>query len=442
MADRPGAFTETPLDVPLDKEVAHLTIRAWKDDPAWAKKTSTFLKRALPGLSTTIGLPYARTSTLVVEETVSRSIEGLAGIYDPSAGTIRIAYTASPGVMLREAAHLWYDGSVFADRWTVEGLASFAASAAAQRLKLEDAVGPGAAPSAQLFPLNAWTPGSGPVEESGAADGYGYAASAELIRLVATRTGADGLRAVVAAAAARPAGDPIDWRGLLDLLQVQAGVDATDLWRTWVVRPEDALLLDARATARFEQAALIREANGWILPAEIDAALDAWRFDEASATISESRSVLQARDDLAVAAAVAGLEPPTNLRTAFEEGDLDAATAEAAVERAIVDQIVAAQAAGAATSSSWLVRVGLLGQDPNAELASARAAFSAGDLSAAQARAIGAREAWVAASDLGGLRLRSILALLLVLALAALLIVTRTRRHPRRARVGYESEIG
>jgi hypothetical protein len=293
-----------------------------------------------------------------------------------------------------------------------------------------------------VFALNAWPADSGRAEGPDTADAYGYAASAELIRLVASRTGADGLRAIVAAAANRQKGDPIDWRGLLDLLQTQAGVDATDLWRTWVVRPEDAALLEARATARFEQAVLVREANGWVLPPGIEAALDAWRFDQAMATIADVRTVLEARDDLAVAAAVAGLETPPNLRATFEAGDLEAATAEASVERAIVDQLVAAQAAGAATSSSWLVRVGLLGQDPNAQLAAARASFSAGDLSAAQARAIGAREAWVAASDLGGLRLRSILALLLVVALAALLMATRKRRHPRRARVGYESEIG
>ena len=299
------------------------------------------------------------------------------------------------------------------------------------------------APASQLFPLNAWAAGPDAADGSGAAEAYGYAASAELIRLVASRTGADGLRAVVAAAVARPAGTlPIDWRGLLDLLETEAGVDATDLWRTWVARPEDAALLDARATGRFEQAALVREANGWVLPAGIEANLDAWRFDDALASMTESRTLLEARDDLAVAAAVAGLEPPPNLRTTFEAGDMEAATAEAQVERAIVDQIVAAEAAGAATSSSWLVRVGLLGQDPIGELAAARAAFSAGDLSAAQARAIGAREAWAAASDLGGLRLRSILALLLVLVLAALLLATRARRHPRRSGVGYESEIG
>ena len=247
---------------------------------------------------------------------------------------------------------------------------------------------------------------------------------------------------MLTAAAARPDGNPIDWRGLLDLIQSEAGVDATDLWRTWVARPEDSTLLDARAIAHFQQIQLIDQAAGWSVPAIIAADLHGWRFGDAQTAMASAEGVLDERDDLAVAAAVAGLSPPSNLQAAFEAGDPDAAMAEAKVERAIVDQIVAAQAAGADASSSWLVRFGLLGQDPVDELTAARVAFSAGDLSAAQARAIGAREEWAGANDLGGLRLRTVAAFGLVVALVVLLIATRARRRPRRDRAGYKIEVG
>jgi hypothetical protein len=79
--------------------------------------------------------------------------------------------------------------------------------------------------------------------------------------------------------------------------------------------------------------------------------------------------------------------------------------------------------------------VGLLGQDPLAELAAASAAFTAGDLAVAQARAIGARETWAGAADLGGLRLRVLAALALVAALATLFVVGRTRRRTRPRRL-------
>ncbi len=440
LADRAGAFAETPLDVPLGGSVAHFAVRAWKDDPTWSKKTIALLKKALPALSAAIGLDYPQTATIGVEEAVSRSIDGLAGVYDPSVGTIRLAYTAGPPVVLHEAAHLWFDGTTFADRWMVEGLATYAALGAADRLKLgKTATRAPAVPDRGAFPLNAWPaePGRGVGVE--ADEMYGYAASTELIRQIAARTGADGFRAVLQAAVARPAGSPTDWRGFLDLVETESGVDATDLWRTWVVRPEDAALLDARALARFDRARLVEEATGWQLPTSIDASLAAWRFSEASAAMVQARAVLDARDDLAVAAAVAGLQLPPTLRQTFETGDLEAAAAEASVERAIVDQIVAAEGSGAATSSSWLVRFGLLGQDPVGELVAARSALAAGDLRAAQARAIGARETWTAAADLGGLRIRTIVAIALVVGLVILLMATRARRHPRRADASYET---
>ncbi len=428
LGDRPGAYREVPVDVVLGPTTARLAIRAWTDDPSWARKTANLLKRALPALATAIGLPYPRTTTVVVEEAVARSIDGQAGVYDPASGTLRIAYTTPAGSILRAVAHLWFDGRSFADRWIVEGLASHAAIAAAAKLKLASAPPGGGVLAGSGFPLNAWVPSA---DVDTAADAYGYAASAELVRQVEARTGPGGLQAVLAAVATRSTADPIDWRGLLDLIQSQTGVDASDLWRTYVVRPDDAALLDARSRVHFQRDALAAEANGWALPAGIDAALAAWRFDDAESAINQAQSVLRARDDLAVAAAVAGLDLPTNLRDAFETGDPDAAAAEARIERAIVDQIVAAQAAGAASSSSWLVRVGLLGQDPFAQLVAARVAFREGDLAAAQARAIGAREMWAGAADLGGLRLRGILALLLVVAVGLLFVATRSRRRPR-----------
>lgn len=442
VADRPGAYAETPLAIGLGDRTASLTVRAWKDDPAWAKRVVALLRTGLPALAAAIALPYPRTDNVVVEEAVGRSIGGSAGVYDPTAGTIRLAYLAKPDVVLREAAHLWFDGRLFADRWIIEGFASWAGERAAAAVKTG---GPVAsltpAIEAAAIPLNAWAvPADGGVPS--AAEAYGYAASTELTRLIVARTGADGLKAVLAAIAGHEApyqptaatraevgpSAPTDWRGLLDLLAERAGVDATDLWRTWVARAQDFALLDARTRARADYATLLAAAGDWRLPRSVRDALGAWRFDEAEVRIEAAGAALTARDELAVAAAVVGLVPPPNLRTAFEADDVAGAAAEAHVGRAIVDQIVAARQAGA-RPADLLVQVGLLGQDPLAELAAASSAFTAGDLAVAQARAIGARETWAGAADLGGLRLRVLAALALVVAVAALFIATRVRRR-------------
>ncbi len=469
VADRPGGFAETHLTVKLGDRTANLLVRAWTDDPAWGKRVAGLLRKGLPALHDAIGVPYPRSEQVAVEEAVGRSIGGNAGAFDPASATIRIAYAVDSGVVLHEAAHLWFDGRLFADRWIVEGFATSAGERAAAAMKLRGRVEkltPAIAKAA--LPLNAWVaPADG--DGSPASEAYGYAASAELVRLILARTGADGLRAVLRAAAdgeaayqpivptapasaastpgptgptspsdasgpsaasepERTAGVPTDWRGLLDVLAERAGVDATDLWRSWVARPEDLRLLDARTRARADYAALLAQAGDWSLPRSVRDALGAWHFDEAEAGIAELRAALAARDDLSVAAAVAGLVLPSNLRAAFERGDAGAAAAEAGVERAVLDQIVDAGGA-AAVSSGFLARIGLLGQDPAAGLAAARAAFTAGDLAAAQVGAIAARETWAGAADLGGFRLRALGAFALVAALGALLLSARVRRR-------------
>ena len=263
LADRAGAYLETPVDVTVDGVAAHFAVRGWKDDPAWTKRTTALLKKAIPSLGKTIGLAYPRTDTIAVEEVVARSIDGLAGVFDPASNTIRIAYTAGPEVLVRQAAHLWFDGSVLADRWAVEGLATLAADGAAKQLGLATPTNPAIPASASAaFPLNDWVADPGRGATVAAIETYGYAASARLVRLIAARAGPDGLQAVLRAAAARATtSGPTDWRGLLDLLKTEAGVDATDLWRTWVVRSSDAALLDTRARLAFERAALVGEAG-------------------------------------------------------------------------------------------------------------------------------------------------------------------------------------
>ena len=49
--------------------------------------------------------------------------DGFAGRYNPPSGKIEIAYYASTFVVLHEAAHAWFDGSLLADRWASEGFA-------------------------------------------------------------------------------------------------------------------------------------------------------------------------------------------------------------------------------------------------------------------------------------------------------------------------------
>ncbi len=451
VAERPGAYVETPLSVKVGDRTAAFTLRAWKDDQAWTTRTAKLLRRVVPALSRALGLDYPATGRVVIEEVTPRALDGNGAVYDPAAGTIRLAYSASQAALIRAAAHLWLPASTFADRWIVEGLADRAAASAAAELKVPAgllALGPSLAKAA--LPLNAWAADPGRTEGERAAEGYGLAASGEVFRILAGRTGSARFRATLQAAAAAGTGaagaatpdptatqtGPVDWRGLLDLVADQGGVDATDLWREWVVRPEEAALLDARQAARIDLAALEARAGDWGIPDDIRRAIATWRFDQAEARMARVGAALDARDRLAVAAALAGLEPPARLRETYLRNGPEASIPVIDGARTIVEQITAAQEAGTA-SSTWLDRLGLLGQDPAARLADARSAWQAGDLEVAQTRATEAWETWIGATDAGGLRLRSVLAVLILATLGLVYLRVRararaTRREARR----------
>ena len=201
IGDRPGAYTETKVKPVIGTTPVQLTIRSWPEDKAWRKRIGGLVNKALPVMSKAIGLPWPRTDPLVVQEAVSRSTGGYAGLFDPSRGLVEIAYYASDFVVLHESAHSWFNGSLLADRWANEAFASYYGLDAAAKLKVK-ATGDKMTAKLQKakIPLNAW----GAVgREPTATEDYAYAATLALARAIAERAGADGLRAVWADAAAR-----------------------------------------------------------------------------------------------------------------------------------------------------------------------------------------------------------------------------------------------
>jgi hypothetical protein len=452
VADRPGSYKTSAVSTQIGEAKALITVRAWPDDPAWAKRIRTLFKKGLPVLGRLIGLPWTHSGSFEVQEAVSRTTGGYAGLFDPKSGRIEVAYYADSGVVLHEASHVWFNGALLADRWANEAFASYYALGAAKRLKEEvtlDKLTPTLEKS--RIPLNAW----GEIGRASAAtEDYAYAASFALAQAIAQRAGGTSLQKVWQAAAERtgayqPAhpGDtvqpetvdgPPDWRGLLDLLEDETGKSFDDLWRTWVVRPTELSLLDARATARAEYKAVVAEAGPWELPAVIRQAMRAWQFDTATSMLVEARKVLQRRQQLAEAAAGAGLTLPPQLEQAFEAtGDFAAANAEADAEAAAIQTLVIA-AGSRPTDSSLLVQLGLIGAAPEATLEAARNAFAAGDLRLVVQDASAAQGTWLGAEEIGRNRVLAgigiaVIALMGLALLIARLIGARRARARRRA---------
>lgn len=457
VADGPSAYVETKIDLDINGQPASLVVRAWPDDPVWGVRMIKLIRASLPLLATEIGLPFEPSVPVVaVEEALPRSIDGYAAAYVPAEGRIEIAYSADDTIAIHELAHLWFDGSLFADRWITDGFAIFYGNQVAQALKLkprDESITP--ALQAAALPLNAWTgdaptaatPGNSP--SSDLADRYGRAAAVTLAGRLYTLVGAGGLQAVWRAAAGReaayqPRGElgqpevsdgPPDWRGFLDLIAERTGVDASALWSSLVVTPDEQALLTTRITTRSQYQALTSRAADWVIPQAVLDALNAWQFGTAADMLVGLGKVLDQRDRIAAAAAAAGLTPPVTLQTVFEQGASATALTEASNELQVIEAISAASSS-APQEPSLIDQIGVIGGDPATALDAAATAFTAGDMSTARDRALAADEAWSQASDAGGFRVRVALATLLIAVVLLGYLVSQVRRLRRFGRRG------
>ena len=456
-ADRPSAFVETKVDLEINGDPASLIVRAWPDDPAWGVRMSGLIRSSLPLLAQEIGLPYLPSSPVVaIEEALPRSLDGYAATYLPADGRMQIAYTADDTVAIHELAHLWFDGSLFADRWIADGFAIFYGNRVAQSLKLkprDESITPTL--QAAAIPLNAWTGGASGTASTGStsgtdlADRYGRAAAVTLAGRLYALVGAAGLQTVWRAASGREAAyqpksqvapslvseGPPDWRGFLDLIAERTGTDATGLWQSLVVTPDEQALLASRTAARNQYQALLARAGEWTLPQGVLDALNAWQFGASGDLLTGLGQLLDQRDSIATAASAAGLTPPVSLQTAFQQGGRATGMTEASNELLVI-QAISAAASTEPSAPSLVDQVGLIGTDPGASLDAAATAFSAGDMVAARNDALAADDAWSQAGDVGGFRIRIALASLLVLAVALGYVVSQLRRIGRMGRRG------
>lgn len=421
-----------PLDV---------TLRYWVDDVGWADEVERVLRAGYPMLREMIGLGDPAETTLTVEEASGQDL-GFSGSYDLARGQVQISYFADPYVILHETAHLWLNSDLLTDRWIQEGFASYYAQRVVDRLGFPDHAPVLTKRTRQAaVPLNDWVEAGQPNSPT---EGYLYGASLEVAQLIAAAADPDGLRTVWASTrsgkaayqpvhgvpAERVVAPKTDWRRLLDLLERGTGLSYAWIWQQWVLDPSQVSLLQQRSTALAAYAGAQTVAGSWDLPPEVRRALDGWQFEQAVGFMAQARGILSQRDQIEVESAREQTVPPTALQVAFEQSGLIVATSEASTELDVLSQLAAARRAR--TESEGAARaVGLIGIDPEADLAAARRAFSNGDLSRAMSLATSARSAWQRANDAGQLRIFGSLSVLAGVLLLLALAIWRRSERPR-----------
>jgi len=397
VADRHDALTQDRLDLPGGE---HLVIRAWPEDTEWETRVSGLLRVGLPVLVDKLGLDWPVKGDIEVTEVHTPLLEGYAGIYHPTENLIEISEDLDELTIVHEASHAWFNENLFVGRWIDEGLADEYASRVLDQVSNgglgPDSVGP---TDAAAVRLNDWTfPGRIADEATQARETYGYEAAWTAVRALVTTVGEPGMRDVLAAASkkqtayvgagpAETVPTVADWKRFLDLLDERGhATTADDVFRRWVVTDDQAKLLDARAAARAAYATLVADGDGWLPGWVVRKPMGDWDFGTATSRIAEAEKVLDLRDRIHVVAAHLGLETPDALRKAYEGEKTDLATVEAVGTR----ELALAASIGAAGDRASVERppltlIGLLGSDPDAKLADARSAFSAGRLDAADA---------------------------------------------------------
>ena len=430
-----------------------VSLRYWADDQGWADQVERVLRSAYPVLRDLIGLGDPNATTFDIEEASSQQIGGFSGAYDQSHGLVSISYFADPFVIVHEAAHLWFNSDLSSERWIDEGFASYYAQQTLDKLGL---VGHGPLLTSQLrkaaMPLGEWNSAGDP---NSAADGYLYGASFEVAGQIAAVAGQAGLRSVWAAA--RSGSDPypsnvepssgaarglvIDSRSFLDLLETTTGRSFVSLWRSSILSAAEGTVLDQRSAVRdqYEEARIA--AAPWSLPPDLRASMDAWKFDDAASLLFQVRVILDRRTEIAAESAAEGTRSPPTLRNAFETEATLSAVSESLSELATLSELTQARLAG--SSGDGVTRVlGLIGTDPQANLAEARVAFGEGDLARSTSLAAAARSSWDNASNAGGVRAAGgLLVLAGLLLLVIVLVSTRLYRSPSDVGAGHEAEV-
>ena len=445
-ADRPGAFSDTRISVDVGGQPALLRVRAWQDDPDWGTAMSALLSDGLPALYDLIGLPYPAAGTLTVEEAATSRLGEYAGIYNRLTGIIRVRYDADAYVALHEAAHIWFSGDFFRDRWILEAFAEFYGVRAAESIGASgEAFGLTDAMLAHRIPLNEWG-GIGTVNIG--VEEFAYAATYHVAQLIFERTDIEGLQTVwrgvdggemayqpAHAGASPEIGVDFDidgWQQLLDLLEERTDSTYDDLWIEWVVSTDQRADMTDRAAARQHYAAVTDLADDWNLPTDLRYAIGSWRFADAEEAMTLAEEVLAARDEIATDAGELGLTPPAALKEAFEsDAGLTAAKQEATLQLEVLSGIAAATDR-LDDEQSPFETIGLLGADPGATLDAARDDFEAHRLDAAAESAAEALATRQTAEAAGQLR-TAIAGGGIVILGSGLLVVARVRRRRGRA---------
>jgi hypothetical protein len=424
-----------------------LTLSSFPGDAEWSEFVTEQVTAGLPLLEETIGISWPG-GVDTIREDVSPEVLGYAW-FDPGRGQIVVPEDLDAALLMHELSHAWLNSIAFEGRWLYEGLSEFVGQRVAAQTAGDQS--PDGAPDRDdpdAVALTAWDE----VELTDGVDDaelYAYAASYTAMVALLGELDDEAVTDVISAAYegesayAGPDGDDVepgrtDWQRFLDLVEGAGVTVADDVYRTWVLDPDQQELLDARSPARETYAAIDEADGGWLPPLGLRTAMTDWTFEDAT-TISAAlglEGTTLAADALAstagavqTAAEQAGLPEPASVRQSYEEADSadDYAALELLLPQAVgVVGNVGQASEAAADDGNPLGELGQLLLSVDDSAADSRESLAEGDLDAADAAAETTIDRAAIAPWLGG----GVIVVLLAAVAGATLLIIRARRRP------------
>lgn len=430
-----------------------VVISSWPGDDEWVDFVERGLVEGVPLLVEGIGVPWPVDGELEVTETIAPALAGYGGwYYEPSGArggaVIEVGEELLSDLLVHELAHAWFNEDFSGMRWLNEGLAEYFGVRVAGALddgpveEFETVT----LESAGALDLLGWTD---PVlvETTGEIDpseAFGYSASYQVIAGIAAEIGPAALTEVLTLLFERanpyrpdlddPGPSRVDWQDALDAFEITGGsAVAEDLFVEWVLRvPEEARLV-AREEAQTEVQRLAARDPGWAVPGAVHALLADWRFEELTELGVEISALLDDAQAMFDDAAVRRLALPGGPQDTYEavatpnEGF---ATVRAALDeqRTALDRVLRAYEREE-SSRGFFDRIGLLGENVDAEVTRARDAFESAEYAAAVAAADEVDRLTDAATGRGQVRVAGAVGSLIGALLLGLLVVVFRRRR-------------
>ncbi|HEY5639553.1 MAG TPA: hypothetical protein VIW01_05835 [Dehalococcoidia bacterium] len=400
---QPGAKKLDSFGVPVEAGSVAVSIEYFESEDAASAHQRAVIEATLPLIAGAYGTPYRNAPSVKVTHSGRQSVlgyEGLAGCTE-SQCEILISPGARDYTLVHELAHLWSE--IFEARWLSEGFADWAATQvvglAPDGLLTGDLTP--TSPATVPLQLDEWgdaEPLIGAPDEVTERMLAGYDYSLRFVQTLADELGTETLREVNRRLA--EGGEPAGSKRYMDVLEEVSGRNLDSLFLLWVFPEWSQALIEERREARdrYEAVAARLAAEGLPeTPLEpLREALLDWRFavaqsltDTLEADIDRALDLQAELRGLKDDADSLGLAVPESIAAAISGWDFGAADDLLESARAALGAYGIARERVAEPRSLWQ-RFGLLGEDPDRELAKARQAFDEGHFQRSRERSAAA----------------------------------------------------